>query len=106
MTEVERKYLADQRSERKMECNNGVDPVWFRAIMRRQRERERHDEEYLRQREENFVGKSLKEIDSYLESTGELPSSPTVSADTPEKTLPSTDPTVGTSTGSTRASTT
>ena len=91
MTDTDRKYLADQREERKMECNNGVDPVWFRAIMRRQRERERQDEEYLRQREEAFAGKSLGEIDSYLESTGELPlpSSPNTSVDTPKKVAPS-----------------
>ena len=90
MTDVEIRYLEDQRSERKMECNDGVDPVWFRAIMRRQRMRELQDQEYLRQREEAFAGKSLSEIDSYLESTGELPlpSSPNTSVDTPQKVAP------------------
>ena len=37
MSENEFKYLEDMRGDRKMECNNGVDPVWFAAVMRRQR---------------------------------------------------------------------
>ena len=60
MSEAEFRYLEDQKTERKMECNSGVDPVWFRAVMRRQRLREVHDQEYLRAREENFRGKSLQ----------------------------------------------
>ena len=52
--------------------------------------RELQDQEYLRQREEAFAGKSLSEIDSYLESTGELPlpASPNTSVDTPQKVAP------------------
>ena len=37
MSDNECKYLEDMRGERKMECNNGVDPVWFTAVMRRKR---------------------------------------------------------------------
>lgn len=85
MSDMEYKYLKDQRTERKMECDNGVDPVWFRAVMRRQRLRERHDMEYLRQREENFRGKNLAEIEEFMEANGEIPSSSEASVDSPEK---------------------
>ena len=37
MSDNEFKYLKDMRGKRKMECNHGVDPVWFTAVMRRQR---------------------------------------------------------------------
>ena len=88
MTENEYRYLQDQRTERNMECDNGVDPIWYRAVMKRQRMRERQDQEYIRKREENFRGKTLQQIEDFLESTGEIPlsSSPNTSTDTPKKT--------------------
>ena len=87
MSQKEYIYLADQRKDRKMECDSGVDPVWFRAVMTKQRLRERHDLEYLRQRSEAFKGKNFQEIEDYLESTGELPfsSSPNTTVETPKK---------------------
>ena len=86
MAEMEYKYLQDQRSERKMECDNGVDPVWFRAVMRRHRMRERLDLEYVRQRREDYRWKNLKQIDDFMESTGELPiSSSEASVESHEK---------------------
>ena len=88
MSENEYRYLQDQRTERNMECDNGVDPIWYRAVMKRQRMRERQDQEYIRKREENFRGKTLQQIEDFLESTGEIPlsSSPNTSTDTPKKT--------------------
>ena len=68
-----------------MECDRGVDPVWFRAVMRRQRQREAEDKEYVRQRDEDFRGKSMEEIESFLESTGDIPASPESTASTPRK---------------------
>ena len=86
MSGMEFMYLQDQRTERKMECDRGVDPVWSRSVMRRQRQRELQDIEYVRQREEDFRGKSLKQIDELLELTGEIPvSSSEASIDSPEK---------------------
>ena len=32
MSANEYQYLEDMRGEMKMECNNGVDPVWFCAV--------------------------------------------------------------------------
>ena len=47
MSEMEYIYLEDQRGERRMECNRGVDPTWYRATMRQQRLREKQDLEYV-----------------------------------------------------------
>ena len=41
MSDMELMYLQDQRSERKMKCDKGVDPIWYRATMRQQRIREK-----------------------------------------------------------------
>ena len=34
ISDNEFKYLKDIRGEMKIECNNGVEPVWFIALMR------------------------------------------------------------------------
>ena len=73
MSGMEFMYLQDQRTERKMECDRGVDPVWSRSVMRKQRQRELQDIEYVRQRDKEFRGKSLEQMDGLLESTGEIP---------------------------------
>lgn len=85
---MEKEYLADQRSERKMECNRGVDPVWYRSIMKSQRLRERQ-EDYVSQREAEFTGKSMEQIDNLLREQEEIiSSSPESSAtDTPQKSM-------------------
>ena len=41
MSEGEKKYYEDQGGPRLMECDKGVDPVWYTAMMKKQRERER-----------------------------------------------------------------
>ena len=41
MGRMEEIYYEDMKSERKMECGRGVDPVWHQAMMKKQRERER-----------------------------------------------------------------
>ena len=74
MSEREHIYLADQQSERRMECDKGVDPVWYRAIMRKQRARELEDIEYVQKRARDHAGKSLEEIDNILMDQGEVPS--------------------------------
>ena len=64
-------YYQDQKGSRSMDCNNGVDPVWYHAHMRVQRERERK-EHYQRQREEDFSFKSLDAITTMLRHQGEI----------------------------------
>ena len=48
-----------------MECDRQVDPVWYYATMRRERQRQRV-EEYRKQREEQFKFKNLEEITDIL----------------------------------------
>ena len=57
-----------------MECDKAVDPVWFLVVMREQRSRER-EEEYRRQRDEQFRFESLDTITELLVERGVMPSS-------------------------------
>ena len=76
MGELEKIYLADQRGERKMECcNKAPDLVWYRAIMVAERLRVRQDEDYVRQRNKDFRGKSLDQINVLLREQGVISSS-------------------------------
>ncbi|KAK0140176.1 hypothetical protein N1851_022930 [Merluccius polli] len=36
MSEMELKYYEDQKTERRMFCSKGVDPVWYHSMMRTQ----------------------------------------------------------------------
>ena len=47
MSKKDFKYLEDMRGDRKKECSNGVDPVWFTAVMRRQRRLEWEESQRL-----------------------------------------------------------
>ena len=69
MTPMEYAYYEDQKTDRKMECSKGVDPVWYHAMMRRQRLRERL-EEYKEQREKQFEYQSLDKITELLNEDG------------------------------------
>ena len=71
MSPMEYQYYEDQKSERKMECTKGVDPVWYHAMMRRQRMRERL-EEYKEQREKQFEYASLDRITELLDENGKV----------------------------------
>ena len=76
MGEKEKVYLADQQGPRKMECDLGVDPVWFRAKMKDQRLREASDADYLSRREQQRRGKNFDEIEQMMRDDGEIPSEP------------------------------
>lgn len=89
MSDQEFKYLEDMRGERKMECNNGVDPVWFTAVMRRQRRLEWERKARL-EMETRFNMKSLEEIEASLIEEGMVLSNSDTSVDTPVKTAGST----------------
>jgi hypothetical protein len=76
MGEKEKVYLADQLGPRKMECDLGVDPVWFRAKMKDQRLREASDADYVSRREHQRRGKNFDEIEQMMRDDGEIPSEP------------------------------
>ena len=76
MGEKEKIYLEDQRGARKMECDMGVDPVWFRARMKDQRLREKGDADYAAKRDEQNRGKSFEEIEQMMRDDGEIPMDP------------------------------
>ena len=71
MSQNEISYLNDQRNDRKMECDKGVDIVWYTAMMKRQRQ---HDlsEEYKKEMEKAFRCVDIDEIINVLRDEGEL----------------------------------
>ena len=54
--------IEDQQGPRKMDCDMGVDPVWFRAKMKDQCLRESGDVEYVTNRENARRGKILMRL--------------------------------------------
>ena len=100
MSEKEFIYLEDMRGPRRMECNNGVDPVWYTAVMRRQRRFEYEEKQRLNM-EASMNFKSLDDIEDMLSEHGMIMSDhdSNSSVDSPLKTnekrsLPSTSPKV------------
>ena len=74
-------YYEDQKGDRKIECDKAVDPVFYWATMRRERLRARQ-EEYRKERREQFSGKDLREIDQILLEECGMLSSPEISPET------------------------
>jgi hypothetical protein len=76
MSKRKQHYLEDQRKCRLMDCDTGVDHVWYmyRAMMKSQRLKERHDLDYVMQREQSYRGKSMGEIEQMMLDSGEIPS--------------------------------
>ena len=74
MSDMEYIYYEDQKTDRKMLCSKGVDPVWYHSTMRAQRLRERQ-EDYRREMEKQFQYKTLDNITDILIEAGEIPSS-------------------------------
>ena len=84
MSNKEHEYYEDQKSERRQECDHGVDPVWYYAMMRQERLK-RRQEEYRQQQQEQFAFKDLDTIEKILtEEMGSVSSTDT-SPDTPAK---------------------
>lgn len=71
MSQNEISYLDDQRNDRKMECDKGVDIVWYTAMMKRQRQHEL-SEEYKKEMEKAFRCVDIDEIINVLGDEGEL----------------------------------
>ena len=71
MSPAEKLYYEDQKLERKQECDRAVDPVWYTAMMKKQRLRERgvQAKEEIAKR---MSFKSLKEIEEVLTESGEI----------------------------------
>ena len=81
MTANEFTYYEDQKGDRKIMCDNAVDPVFYWATMRRESLRARQ-EEYRKERREQFSGKDLREIDQILLEECGMLSSPEISPET------------------------
>ena len=60
MSEAEHRYYLDQKCERRMECDKQVDPVWYWAMMRKERMKSRQVE-WRQQRQEQFRNKDIEE---------------------------------------------
>ena len=71
MGQMEELYLADQRNDRRMECGGSVDPVWYQAVMRRRREKER-EEKNREKMDSQFLFKPLSEEDEMLDNDGDV----------------------------------
>ena len=90
MSENEFRYYEDMKKDRKMHCDHGLDPVHYMAFMRRERMRQR-EEEYRKQRAEQFAMKPIEECTEILVAEMGQLSSPDVSTETPEK-VPASSP--------------
>ena len=69
MSEMEYHYYEDQKTERRMYCSKGVDPVRYHNMMRTQRLRER-SEEYQKQRDQQFFYQTMDHITDILKEAG------------------------------------
>ena len=66
--------LEDQRGERKWETQTKVDPVWYRAMMRKKRLQQRQEEKFEENLAQRNLGKSFEELEQILIDSGEIPS--------------------------------
>ena len=71
MSPAEKAYYEDQKGERKKHCDKAVDIVWYTAMMKRHRLKER-SEEAKREMSERMAFKPLEEIENILEEDGEI----------------------------------
>ena len=69
MSPAEKAYYEDQKGERKQICDRAVDPVWYTAMMRKQRLKER-DEAAKKEMQERMQFRSLEEIEEALQEDG------------------------------------
>lgn len=65
MSQREYNYYEDMKTTRKMECDHGVDPVWYASVMKRQRLKELSTESKKKQ-DEAFLFRNLNEIDELI----------------------------------------
>ena len=84
MYKMEHLYYEDQRGATLFQCDKGVDPVWYSAMMRKQRAREQL-EQYRMNRDNQFAFKPLDEISNMLTDLGVVLTDTDTSIETPEK---------------------
>ena len=66
MSKREFEYYEDQTSSNLKECDHRVDPVWYMAMIQRERKR---SELYKKRQAEQFLGKDLHAIEELLEGS-------------------------------------
>ena len=71
MSPADKVYYEDQKTERKQYCDRAVDPVWYAAVMRKQRLKERSSEA-KKNMQSMMKYKSLEEIEGFLEENGDI----------------------------------
>ena len=71
MSPAEISYYEDQKGERKQTCDRAVDPVWYTAMMKKQRLKER-SEAARKEMQEIMQFKSLEDIEELLQADGSL----------------------------------
>ena len=71
MSEKEREYYEDMKNNRLMECDHGVDPVWYTSMIKKQRAREMCDKYRERQREQ-FRTVDIDKIKDWLGEDGAI----------------------------------
>jgi hypothetical protein len=69
MSQAEKSYYEDQKIERKQHCDRAVDSVWYTAMMKKQRLRER-EELSKQEMTKTMQYKSLKDIEAVLLDNG------------------------------------
>ena len=71
MGKMERIYYEDMQNNREMECGKEIDPVWYQAMIQKQRQRER-EAVYRQQMEEQFMYQPMSRITEILKEDGAL----------------------------------
>ena len=67
MSQVERDFLEDQRSERKMFCEDQVDRQWLKTVTRRERELQAFERQQARARKEAEQMESVELTDELVD---------------------------------------
>ena len=86
MSANEHRYYEDQKGPRLYDCDNCVDPVWYKAMLRRQRAREKL-EQYRKERDEQFSFKNMNTIPTLLTEQGVISTDTYTSLEGPVSTL-------------------
>ena len=84
MSDMEHRYYEDQKGARKYDCDKGVDPVWYSAMMKKQRDREKL-EQYRMDRDNQFAFKPMEMITNMLTDQGVVVTDTDTSVETPVK---------------------
>ena len=70
---MEKRFLEDQRGERKWHNQNQPDSIWYRAASLAKRVQERQEENFQEQIEARDYGKYYQQLEQILSDQGLLP---------------------------------